>query len=306
MDAYALLQNLGSGTYGEILLAKNQNQKDHTKNEDPVVLKRILLSNHTYEQELAAFALMQAQPARCPHIVQLLHHFTAPHHGVLVLEYIPGGDLYAYLQTHDMSVDAVRHAMRQVWQAVYFCHHLGLVLGDIKPENILVMDPDHPLLTLKLCDFGMAATTTTHTVMNGTLHYLAPETIKVKERTFKTDAWQTGILCFELLTKTSPFDALDPMQTVTQILKQPLTFPATVPSDAQHLLSNLLSKTPIARFTVHQALTHPFSLPPPLLSSPLHSPSPSSPSSSPLSITPPLSFFPLHAPPSPPLFDIPL
>ncbi|TDL21737.1 Pkinase-domain-containing protein [Rickenella mellea] len=145
----------------------------------------------------------------------------------LVLEYVDGGDLFGYMiQLHDrgrsrqdiwagleakIDEEPIRHATRQICEAVAYIHSKGIAHRDLKPENILVTKDDPPVV--KVADFGLAKAVDSMTQFRtqcGTPIYIAPEVI-VRENHAEgydhlVDSWSVGVIVFNLLTGESPFN----------------------------------------------------------------------------------------------------
>ena len=254
LSEYDIGRTVGEGAYGIVHLARKRTQPRVR-----LVLKCLAREKRqSYTQEVAAYTLLQATTLGHPHIVRFFEGFETPSRLILVLEYVAGGDLHTYCQAHTMVVEQIRHTLKQVLEAVQFCHTQGLIVTDLKSENVLLVDTTPFFFTIKLCDFGMSKTTSENEGVYGTLDYVAPETLLTFQHTFSTDAWQTGILGYEMFTNMCPFEAEGTHATEQRILKDPVTFPATIPATAQDLLQALLRKTPTERLTIMDALQHPF------------------------------------------------
>jgi len=95
--------------------------------------------------------------------------------------------------------------MKQLFEAIAFCHAEGIVHRDIKPSNILVSDNNE----LVLADFGLACQTNRkkQTEFCGTLEYMAPEIILHEPYTYSVDIWSAGMTFHELLTGSNPLQA---------------------------------------------------------------------------------------------------
>ena len=102
-----------------------------------------------------------------PTQVRLIGTFAdARHTAYLVLELLPGGDLFAQVVARWQPTDGapaegyteegVRALLRMALSALAFIHGRRVVHRDIKPENLLLLDRRGGLLDLRLCDFGAA------------------------------------------------------------------------------------------------------------------------------------------------------
>ena len=91
-----------------------------------------------------------------PNVVSLVKIMDSYDCTFVVLEFCPEGDLFSSITEKALYLDndwMVRHAYLQIFDAVDFCHSIGVYHRDLKPENILVSDSG---LTVKLADFGLA------------------------------------------------------------------------------------------------------------------------------------------------------
>ena len=100
--------------------------------------------------------------------------------------------------------------MAPIFDAVIYCHELGIVHRDIKPENLLLTKKDVDQAIVKISDFGLAryidptqnslATTTC-----GTPGYVAPEVLIKKPYDHRCDYWSLAVVMFIMLSGTPPF-----------------------------------------------------------------------------------------------------
>ncbi|HEY8491541.1 MAG TPA: protein kinase [Dehalococcoidia bacterium] len=148
--------------------------------------------------------------------------YDAGTHGDLryiIMEYVPGGSLRELLDrqgplTPARAIDVVA----QVADALDYGHRHGIVHCDVKPQNILLDQSGKP----KLVDFGISRVVTatmahTATVM-GTPAYLAPEQVEGARLDGRTDVYALGLVLYELLTGTLPFQADNVAALATQRL----------------------------------------------------------------------------------------
>ncbi|KJW13479.1 Stk1 family PASTA domain-containing Ser/Thr kinase [Levilactobacillus spicheri] len=126
----------------------------------------------------------------------------------LVMEYVEGTDLKAYIKEHfPIPYGEVIQIMTQILNAVKLAHEHGIIHRDLKPQNILI-DQNR---TAKITDFGIAVTlsesslTQTNTVL-GSVHYLSPEQARGGMATKQSDIYSLGIILYEMLTGTVPFE----------------------------------------------------------------------------------------------------
>lgn len=163
-DRYLVERCLGRGSYAEIFLAYDQLNEGTAAiikslntslqgTPDPE-LERTLVENFQNE----AIALDRV---RHPHIILRLGHGTAadlegvPFH-YIVLEYMPGGDLWSLCRKQPVALDDALFCFQQIAEALAFAHSKRVIHRDIKPNNIL-LSADHSVL--KIADFGVAKLT---------------------------------------------------------------------------------------------------------------------------------------------------
>lgn len=131
---------------------------------------------------------------------------------------------------------------------------------DIKPENLLF--DEHG--TLKLADFGLSINTEVERPMTrvGTLDYISPEVIvrpDPEEEGYQAggydgacDAWATGVLCYECLCGSAPFDRGRKQATVEAILKCEFELPSFLSEDARTFILAALARDPNKRPTIEE------------------------------------------------------
>src|SRR5712691_5300155 len=125
----------------------------------------------------------------------------------LVMEYFPGATLREALRG-GRAGDLRRRLLiaRQIAQALEYVHSKRVVHRDVKPDNVRVDAAGR----VKLMDFGvaksgeLALTATGFTV--GTPYYMAPEQIRGEKPAHLVDVYAFGVLLFELITETRPFE----------------------------------------------------------------------------------------------------
>lgn len=142
-------------------------------------------------------------------------------------------------------------------------HSLGIVYRDLKPENILLDEAGH----IKLTDFGLSKESVDQEKKAysfcGTVEYMAPEVVNRRGHNQSADWWSFGVLMFEMLTGTLPFQGKDRNETMNMILKAKLGMPQFLSPEAQSLLRMLFKRNPSNRLGagsdgVEEIKRHPF------------------------------------------------
>ena len=226
-----IAKTVGSGSFGHVQLVVHQgtNQPFALK----CMLKARVVSLNQVEHVFAERSAMRM--CSHPFIVSLAATFQDDEYIYMLLEFVPGGELFSVLQSTLCLIEPVAAFYAAcVTSAFEHCHDRNIAYRDLKPENLLIDAQGY----LKLVDFGFAKVVKTKTwTLCGTPEYLAPEIILNKGHNHCVDWWALGVLTHEMLTGAPPFqDDNDPMMIYQQILagkipedkrgKPPLTKPA--------------------------------------------------------------------------------
>ena len=152
----------------------------------------------------------------------------------IVMELLSGTNLRSLLKARPVELKTVFRIGAQIAEALYAAHSEGVIHGDVKPENVMVLSNGQ----VKLLDFGIARqfTITTNRIrlqsekicdperdpcFAATLAYTAPEALRSSRIDNRADLYSLGVLLFELATGSRPFDAPSPAVLIEQILHQP-------------------------------------------------------------------------------------
>lgn len=172
-------------------------------------------------------------------IVNLFSAFQDRNTLYMILEYVPGGELFSLLRKENyLSVDAARFYSCEIFLALEYLHSLDIAYRDLKPENLLLTKTGH----IKFTDFGFAKVVPDRTwTLCGTPEYIAPEVLQSKGHGMPVDWWAYGVLVYEMLAGFPPFFDETPFGIYTKILAGEFQYPKHVDINARPLISGLLT-----------------------------------------------------------------
>ncbi|TGZ59482.1 hypothetical protein CRM22_009048 [Opisthorchis felineus] len=177
----------------------------------------------------------------------------------LVVEYLPGGELFDYIiQKGHLSEVEARVIFRQIVSAIGYMHSKGFAHRDLKPENIL-LDNDQ---NIRIIDFGLCAKNTLNTMLNtfcGSFAYAAPEVLANRDYCGNAaDLWSLGVILYALLCGCLPFDPTKPEELSQKIGKGVYTTPGNLSKSSRNLLSQLMCVNPKKRIKMEELCRHPW------------------------------------------------
>lgn len=250
IGSYRILGRLGRGGMGEVFLAWDDRLRRK------VAIKRIRGGDSDLAPALRQRLLREARAAASlnhPAIVQVYDLITDDEGDCIVMEYVEGRTLGAWLSEGPLSLDLAVRLARDIAEALATAHAAGIVHRDLKAENVIVNPGGHA----RVLDFGLArqlsgATDemilTQHGFILGTCHAMSPEQAAGGEADARSDLFSLGILLYHMLTGVSPFLAATPRETLLRALNyQPpsvTSVRADVPPGLGTLVTRLLAKAP--------------------------------------------------------------
>uniref|UniRef100_A0A8C0ABW4 Ribosomal protein S6 kinase n=1 Tax=Bos mutus grunniens TaxID=30521 RepID=A0A8C0ABW4_BOSMU len=259
---FELLKVLGQGSYGKVFLVRKVKGSDAGQLYAMKVLKKATLKvrdrvRSKMERDILA-------EVNHPFIVKLHYAFQTEGKLYLILDFLRGGDLFTRLSKEVMFTEEdVKFYLAELALALDHLHGLGIIYRDLKPENILLDEEGH----IKITDFGLSKEAIDHDKRAysfcGTIEYMAPEVVNRRGHTQSADWWSFGVLMFEMLTGSLPFQGKDRKETMALILKAKLGMPQFLSVEAQSLLRALFKRNPCNRLGagldgVEEIKRHPF------------------------------------------------
>lgn len=171
-----------------------------------------------------------------------------------MLEYAIGGEVYKQLiQRRRFSEILTAKYIHDLSLALDYCHKKNVIHRDIKPENLLIGNNGN----IKISDFGWSVhSQSKRKTMCGTLDYLPPEMVEERLHDSTADNWCLGVLTYEFLVGSPPFDSNGNQETYNKIKKVEYTFPPHVNPLARDLIQRLLVKDQTKRMKLCDVKKH--------------------------------------------------
>jgi len=232
---------LGVGTFGRVKLVR------HKPTGVAYALKCMRKGQMVAMKQVAHVLNEKQLLANCDHpfLISMVSSFHDAKELYMVFDLILGGELFGHLRKKKkFNVDTTRFYCACVASAFMYLHDKKIVYRDLKPEN-LMFDADG---YVKVVDFGFAKIVTDRTwTLCGTPDYLAPEVIQNKGHNCSADWWSYGILVYECLVGSAPFEAEDPMDIYHNILEGEVEYPWGFDPEAESMIDALLDRNPVTR-----------------------------------------------------------
>lgn len=263
---------IGQGNFGRVLLVR---YKKTGENYAMKVLNKDNLRRQDIEHTKTERSVLRK--IRHPFVVSLNFAFQTGSGATgklyMVMDYVPGGDLYYHLRRQTKFKEEVVIGVwaAELTQAIGYVHSLGIVFRDLKLENLLLDAKGH----VHLADFGLSKEVGTLEqklrTFCGTPFYMAPELVRTQQSrsrreahsgyTKEVDWWAVGVIIFELMTGQPPFNAQSmqelyrkidahPIDRVIEVLQQDAESPVDTTLD---LVRKLLERDPTRRLGAGEA-----------------------------------------------------
>lgn len=223
--SYVVNSILGEGTFGEVALCRKR------CSDETVALKLIKNQKHVNngKNEAAILQFLRERDSEHHHIVRWFNSFEYRDTYCLEFERLDIS-LCDYIELFNrMSLMQIRPVIYQMAEALRFLSTLGIVHGDVKPENILLVDQVSGF-QVKLIDFGAAhlASCVRRGDITQTSWYRAPEVLLGVKYNQAIDMWSLGCIAVEMLTGKVLFPGVNSKDMVRHIVKTVGTPPSSL------------------------------------------------------------------------------
>ncbi|KAL7628207.1 Protein kinase protein rad53 [Parahypoxylon ruwenzoriense] len=286
-EKYARVGVIGKGAFATV--HKVTSKYDGSPYAAKELDKRRFIKNGVLDQKVEN-EMRIMQRVSHPNIVKYIEHFDWDlHEFIIIMEYVPGGDLGKLIQDHGSIVEPhVKVMAEQLLSALEYLHGNKITHRDVKPDNILIQSTNP--LVVKLTDFGLSKMIDTEQTylktFCGTLLYCAPEVYSEyssydnngvrtqrkgrravdRERyDHAVDIWSLGGVLFYALTGAPPFpvnNGVTYTQLLDRIIKTPLNVSPLSQLDVSrngiHFLNRMIHVRPETRASIPELQAHPW------------------------------------------------
>jgi serine/threonine protein kinase/tetratricopeptide (TPR) repeat protein len=235
LSHYRIISKLGEGGMGEVYLAQDESELGR------MVALKILPSEVASDKDRLQRFTQEARTVsnlNHPNILTVHEFGQTDFASFIATEYVEGITLREYLSQRRLKLMDVLEVVIQIVAALNAAHEAGVTHRDLKPENVMVRR-DH---IVKVLDFGLAKLTEPHVTVGeayqietnkeaetkvfvrtdpgkvmGTVSYMSPEQSMGKRVDQRTDIWSVGVVLYEMIAGSVPFQEKDIHRTIIAI-----------------------------------------------------------------------------------------
>jgi tRNA A-37 threonylcarbamoyl transferase component Bud32 len=248
-DDYDILEEIGRGGMAIVYRARERELDRH-------VAVKVLPPQFAFDESFVDRFQREGRIAaqlEHPHIVPIYRVGRSGQVIYIVMKLLRGESLSGRLGSRGaLPAEEVRRILAETASALGYAAKRGVVHRDVKPHNIMLDEEGRCLVT----DFGIARSAAdsklTATGMSvGTPRYMSPEQARAKPLDGRSDLYSLGIVGYECLVGTTPFDGEDAFAILMEHIKAPVPRPALRTEEEHELfavIERMLAKDPADRF----------------------------------------------------------
>lgn len=259
LASYRILRSLGGGTFGKV--KRNFYSVAKHMITSALVAIKVLNKSEIRSKNLTVKVKREIEILSSfhhPNIVRLYDVIESSTSILIVMEFLPGGELYNLIEQCKLTEDQAKVYFLQVLDGLEYIHKQGFAHRDIKPENLLIDQNGK----LKIGDFGLSNYLRSGEFLKtqcGSPNYAAPELISgAKYCGSEVDVWSLGVVLYALMARELPFDHTS-MPALFSLIKSGQYKAQHHFSDSLNdLVQRMLTVNPISRINIAQIKNHPW------------------------------------------------
>ncbi|CAG9315561.1 unnamed protein product [Blepharisma stoltei] len=264
-DDFQFLEILGIGNFSEIIHVEER------RTGKQYALKKVNKQKVTQLRKQADILMEKHVMNRLKDLEGVVHLYECFKDSMdlyFLYERVEGGEIWDRCKIFGMPEIQMRYFLRQFLETMKEVHARGIVHRDIKTENVLITNEGK----IKIIDFGTAKDLEHPEVevpgnsmrkkkfenFVGTPHFMAPECIKNKDSSFKSDMWSIGCMAYYMLAGYPPFQGGSDYLIFTKALELNYSFPSHFSENAISFIQGIIKLIPEERPSVDDLLKHQF------------------------------------------------